>query len=67
MEQPNVFELVMRQFPASSTNNARAIVKEKLERMSKSPNDRLAKELDNLGFSVDWDDRADHIDEIEEE
>ena len=63
---PNVYELAMRQFPASPTNNAREIVKSKLERMSKNPNDRTAKELDDFGFSVDWDDRTDHIDEIEQ-
>ncbi len=62
---PNVYELAMRQFPASPTNNAREIVKSKLERMHKSPNDRTAQELDALGFSVDHDDRIDHIDEIE--
>lgn len=59
------FHTVMAQFPLSSTNNAREIVKSKLERMRTNPNDRTAKELDNLGFSVDFDDRADHIDEIE--
>ena len=58
----NHFEQIMSQFPPSSTNNAREIVKSKLERMSKNPNDRTAKELDDLGFSVDHDDR-DHMGE----
>lgn len=62
----NYFEQVMSQFPLSSTNNARAIVKSKLERMSKSPNDRNAQELDALGFSVDHDDRADRAGEWQE-
>lgn len=58
----DAYEMALSQFPPSSVNNSRAIVKEKLERMSKNPNDRTAKELDNLGFSVDHDDR-DHMGE----
>jgi len=63
---PNVFELAMRQFPASPTNNAREIVLSKCRSMSKSQNDAKAHELDNLGFSVDFDDRSGHMGEWEQ-
>lgn len=61
----DAYQTALDQFPASPTNNGREIILGKCKSMSKSPNDAKAKDLDALGFSVDHDDRIDHIDEIE--
>lgn len=61
------FNQVMAQFPASSTNNARRIILDKIKSFQESPSDRKAKELEELGFSVDFSDYFDKYDEIERE
>lgn len=63
---PNSYQTALSQFPASPTNNGREIVLSRCKSMSKSPNNAKARDLDNLGFSVDHDDRIDHMGEWEE-
>lgn len=61
-------EEALQDFPPPTINNARSIVREKLLSFQENPNDRKAQELDNLGFSVDWDDYRDQDhDEIDTE
>ncbi len=57
------YQIAMSQFPASHTNNSRELVIGKTKSFSKNPNNAKAKELDSFGFSVDHDDRIDHMGE----
>ena len=59
----DAYETAMSQFPASSTNNARKIVLEACADFERCPCDRHAQILENYGFSVDHNDRADHAGE----
>lgn len=63
----DAYEIALSQFPASSTNNARRIILDKIKSFQESPSDRKAKELEELGFSVDFSDYFDKYDEIERE
>lgn len=49
---------ILKQFPPSSTNNSREIVRGKLERMKKFPSEKLAQDIEKLtGIDVDWNDQ----------
>ena len=50
----NNMEEILKDFPPSSQNNARSIIKEKLERFKKFPSERLAQELESYGIAVDF-------------
>lgn len=56
----------LEKLPPSYTNNSRAILQQKVERYRTNPNDRNAKELENLGLSVDHDDYRDRMGEFEQ-
>lgn len=55
----------LSQFPPSTQNNSRAIVREAINRFKETPNDRNRKVLESYGFTVDQDDYFEHYDEIE--
>lgn len=46
--------MVLKDFPPSSTNNAREIVKRLLLKFKKSPNTYWAKQLEEVGVDVDF-------------
>lgn len=47
----------LEQFPPSSTNNARQIIRKKLEKMRDYPSEMLAQQLeDKFGIVSDWSD-----------
>jgi hypothetical protein len=47
-------QLVLKDFPPSSTNNAREIVKRLLLKFKKSPSAYWAKQLEEVGVDVDF-------------
>jgi hypothetical protein len=50
---------ILKKYPPSSQNNARQILREKMERFKKSPSESRAQELESFGITVDFSD-ADH-------
>lgn len=51
---------ILNEFPPSSQNNAREIVRGYLEKFENSPSDRMERKLDELGVPGDHDDYRDH-------
>jgi hypothetical protein len=48
----------LEQFPLSKTNNARAIMRKKLEKMRDFPSEKRANDLEhNFGIVSDWSDK----------
>ena len=50
----NTINLILRQYPPSSVNNARDIIKSYLLRFIRSKSDRNAKVLEDFGIDVDF-------------
>ena len=45
---------ILKDFPPSSENNARAIIRNKLESMSKAPSESKAQDLERYGITCDY-------------
>lgn len=52
--QPTAIDKVLKNFPPSSQNNAREIVKGIVLKFKKSPNTYWAKRLEEVGVDVDF-------------
>lgn len=57
---------LLREFPASFTNDARAIVRQAINSFRKNASDAKRKTLETYGIVVDQDDRIDHFGEWEQ-
>lgn len=57
---------LLNSLPPSSVNNSREIVMEAVRAFEKNPSDRTRHRLEDLGLSVDHDDRIDHMGEYEQ-
>lgn len=47
---------VLAEYPSSSVNNSRAIIKDALLAFKKAPSEHLAQKLEAYGITVDWSD-----------
>lgn len=54
----NNMQEILKQYPSSSMNNARSIIRKKLEKMRDYPSEQRASELeDKFGIVCDWSDK----------
>jgi hypothetical protein len=57
---------LLKEYPPSSTNNARRIVRDRILAYQMNPCDRTANALREVGIEVDHDDYRDHMGEYEQ-